>query len=270
MQNLQLNSRLINPLDFRGLSANKTDCTKHVDEPCVVYVNGNQTPSIVYLQIPEMLENLVQTLKKIKFSTSSRTMGMISTSRTFGYAPRKVVRGRESCHNASLDYEHPELSKEVCNAVKIINDAYKLYVPDIYEKHLESTKVVLDDWKLGSTPFTSGIINKDNRLPYHFDGGNFKDCWSNMVTFKHAIIGGHLACPEIDTCFELRDNTLLMFDGQKMLHGVTAFSKLQSDSYRYTVVYYSLHNMWQCLPPAEEISRAATKRMEREKKIRSA
>jgi hypothetical protein len=131
---------------------------------------------------------------------------------------------------------------------------------------MEETRIVLDDWKIGDTPFTSGIINKNNQLPYHFDAGNVKNVWSNMVVFKKDVTGGCLACPELGITFELKDNSVLMFDGQNILHGVTPFNKTSPNGYRYSIVYYSLLPMWNCLPPKEEIKQAANRRRAREVK----
>lgn len=88
-----------------------------------------------------------------------------------------------------------------------------------------------------------------------------------MVVFKHQIDGGYLTCPEIGLCFELKDKSVLMFDGQNILHGVTPFTKLSPESYRYSIVYYSLAQMWKCLPPGEETKQANKRRREREKKM---
>ena len=52
-----------------------------------------------------------------------------------------------------------------------------------------------------------------------------------------------------------------MFEGQNILHGVTPFEKLSSDSFRVTIVYYSLKEMWKCLEVDDEIVRARTSRM---------
>jgi len=125
---------------------------------------------------------------------------------------------------------------------------------------------VLKDYQIENTPFTSGIINKDNQLKYHFDTGNFKDVYSCMLGFKEDILGGYLALPEYNCAFEIEDNSLFIFDGQNILHGVTPFEKLTEKSYRYTIVYYSLKRMWQCLPINDEVVRIRNKRLEIEER----
>ncbi len=65
-----------------------------------------------------------------------------------------------------------------------------------------------------------------------------------------------MAVPEYDIGLEVADQSLTLFDGQALLHGVTPFRRSGPQGYRFTVVYYSLQQMWQCLPPGEEAKRA--------------
>ena len=70
--------------------------------------------------------------------------------------------------------------------------------------------------------------------------------------------------PEIDISLEVADNSLTIFDGQDLLHGVSPIEYIHEESYRYSVVYYSLERMWQCMTVGEEISRIRSKKMTRE------
>jgi hypothetical protein len=85
-----------------------------------------------------------------------------------------------------------------------------------------------------------------------------------MIVFKGDVMGGHLVIPELDISLEVADNSLTIFDGQDYLHGVSPIEYLHQDSYRYSVVYYSLERMWQCMTVDEEIARIRSKKMQRE------
>jgi hypothetical protein len=74
-----------------------------------------------------------------------------------------------------------------------------------------------------------------------------------MLGFKKDIEGGHLTIPELDLAFDIGDQSLLLFDGQSLLHGVTPFRRTTDAAMRYTVVFYSLEGMWRCEPPGEEL-----------------
>jgi hypothetical protein len=114
---------------------------------------------------------------------------------------------------------------------------------------------VKNEWRITDTPFTSGIINQNNRLKYHFDSGNFDSVYSNMIVLKDNVKGGFLAVPEFDMVFECANNTIVMFDGQKIMHGVTEIYKQTPTAHRYSIVYYSLQQMWNCDTIDEELLR---------------
>lgn len=269
---LRLEKQPIDPMDYRRRLASEDDCTIRIEEPCIVYIGDSVEPAIVYLELgndpemaPELLAALEQ-LQQVKYPTKNRTNGMISTSKTFGYQPRKIVHGKEACHAAAMTHEFPFASSALCALAGRVASFYERFNPAAYARHLETVAKVLPQWKIGGSPFTSGIVNKNNQLPYHYDAGNFKGVWSNMLCFKGDMIGGNLSCPEIDVCFVLKDNSLIMFDGQGLLHGVTPFRKKRPQGYRYTAAFYSLADMWMCLEPGEEIREAAKRRRQRELK----
>ena len=76
-----------------------------------------------------------------------------------------------------------------------------------------------------------------------------------MIAFKKDMGGGYLSIPEYDIGLEIADSSVTLFDGQKILHGVTPLKFLTPEAYRYTLVYYSMENMWKCMSPQEELDR---------------
>lgn len=199
-------------------------------------------------------KELTEILKSIKFITGWRSWGMLSTSRIFWYSPRVWMRS-DYCNSTSLAKETPDYNDYICDYWKTLNSLYKRFAQDKYEKHMELTEKVLSNWKIKDTPFTSWIINKNNKLNYHYDAGNFKDVYSCMITIKDWIEGWYLMIPEYNVQVRTFNNSLLMFDGQSVLHGVSPIVKKKPDAYRYTIVYYSLKGMWKCLEPKEELAR---------------
>lgn len=209
--------------------------------------------------------DIVEALKSIKYHEGRRTTGLKSRSRVFGYSPRVTVR-QDYCHLTSLAHESPKEHDVICDYARQVVALYAGESPEVYEKHEEAANERVDgEWKIPGTPFTSGIINKNNKLKYHFDSGNFKDVNSCMLAFKHNVRGGYLALPEYDLGLEIANNSVTIFDGQSILHGVTPFYELAPDAYRYTVVYYSLDQMWKCLPLGEEVARIQNIKSARER-----
>lgn len=263
MKNMNVKRKSVNIEMLRSREALPSDCAMFIDEPTCVYEQG--VLQIVYAYVPFM-PPLVEALKGITYERSTRSEGLPTISRIFGYSPRSTLR-KDFCAVTSLAQEYPAQHAEICKGAALVSMIYALHNPELFGQHLTITQEkVQPEWHLESTPFTSGIANKDNQLRYHFDTGNFKDVWSGMLVFKKDVAGGFLSVPQVDLCFELKDHSILLFDGQSLLHGVTPFRKLTKEAYRYSIVYYSLRQMWNCLSPTEELARIRKLKTQREYK----
>lgn len=223
---------------------------------------------VSYLELGDALDStqLVEALKRIEYNTQARTGGMISQSRVFGALPRNTIR-RDFCTSASLANEQPEEHTLVCQYAERINTYYREVNAALFGVHDQTTQDKVEpEYRIKNSVFTSGIINKNNPLPYHYDSGNFVDVWSAMLVFKHQTEGGHLCVPELDARFELKNNSLFLFDGQGLLHGVTPIVKLTPDAHRFSIVYYSMRQMWNCAPLSDELIRIRKLKTEREER----
>lgn len=265
MQTIELRRK---PVDFEQYirrSALESDYRTLITEDTLVTEDG--VPRILYAKLPDELTKYIrQACKNVRYDVNTRTSGLKTTSRIFGFNPRNEIR-KNFCSTTSMAVEHPTEHAIICEFGKHLTELYAKHFPHIYAIHEETVnQKVRDGWRIEETPFTSGIVNKNNPLKYHFDAGNLKDVLSNMVVFKRDVAGGYLSCPEFDMGFEVADNTVILFDGQNILHGVTPIKKLSPHAYRYSVVYYTLQKMWSCLPINEEIARARNVRVQRERK----
>jgi hypothetical protein len=254
-------------IDYRKFikrSALDSDYDIFIDHDFILRENGK--PIVVYLHIPEMPSiDILETIKRIHFVKSKRTEGLESTStKIFGFMPRARLR-KDYCSSTAMAYEDPDGHNTVCRFGSLLSQYYERYCPDMYQFHNKETNdKIKPEWIIKSSPFTSGIINKNNPLKYHFDSGNIKSVFSNMVCFKKDCEGGHLAIPELNIGLEIADKTVLFFDGQSIMHGVTPFKITSVKGYRYTMVYYTLSRMWHCDTLDEELSRIKNVKTERE------
>jgi hypothetical protein len=265
MRTIDIIRKEVNFSDYIRRSALESDYNVLITEDTLITENG--VPRILYARLPDDSTKYIrQACKNIRYDTSTRLNGLKTTSRIFGYNPRNAIR-KDFCSATSMAVEHPTEHAVICDFGKQLTTLYAQYFPDIYAIHEGNVEgKVRDGWRIEQTPFTSGIVNKNNPLKYHFDAGNIRDVLSNMVVFKKDIGGGYLSCPEFDIGFEVADNTVILFDGQNILHGVTPIKRHSEHAYRYSVVYYTLQAMWSCLPINEEIARARNVRNSREKK----
>lgn len=265
MIQLELKRKPINEPDFFKRSAFESDFNRLIKDDTLIMENGE--PVILYMALPkEETKFLRQAVKNIKYEKSTRTNGVKTESRIFGFNPRNPIR-KNFCSRTSLAEKFPTEDNVICSYGEHLAKIYQQYFPKVYARHTAIVEEkVLPEWKICNSPFTSGIVNKNNPLKYHFDSGNFSEVLSNMVVFKRDIGGGMLAVPEFDIGLECADNTLVIFDGQKILHGVTPIEKQSVNGYRYSVVYYSLKQMWNCLPLGEELAKIRNSRTQREKR----
>jgi hypothetical protein len=216
--------------------------------------------------LPMVDIRITQAVLKIKYFKDVRTEGLSTNSRIFGYRPRETIR-KDFCSSTSLVHDFPDEHKLFADFAKTLDAHYKKYVPEIYKVHQNlSDEKILEEWKMQGSPFTSGIINKNNPLKYHYDSGNFTDVYSNMLALKRDVQGGYLAIPEYDVALEIANHSISLFDGQKLLHGVTPILYSNAQGYRYTIVYYTLKKMWNCEPLTAEIARIKKLKTQREQK----
>lgn len=267
MKKLNCTRREIDLEFYRNNRPQESHFSTLIDEPTAIYENGQLM--IVY-DVPDSLIPHIPPVRKavtsIKYLVEQRSQGLSSNFRTFGYAPRHSTR-HDFCHVTSLAREFPEQHQALCDFSHHLTRLYAEWNPDFYEKHRQITQEhVLEQYQLMGGVFTSGIINKTTALGYHFDSGNFSQVWSNMLVLKKDVQGGYLSVPEYDLGFAMRDGSVLLFDGQGLLHGVTPIKKLRQNGYRYSIVYYSLRQMWNCLAISDELVRIRKKQTERARK----
>lgn len=265
MKIINVTKKDLNLKDWIKRSAKEEDYETLIDEPCIVMVDGEI--KIIYDHLQEDTSDVQQALQKIKYTTGKRSRGLVSTSRIFGYRPRNEMR-QDFCSSTSLAGEAPREHEIVARLALKLEKYYKEFNPAQYDAHAkESIEKVKKSWRIGGgeSIFTSGIINKNNPLKYHYDTGNFTNVYSMMAVFKQDVEGGYLSVPELGLGFKLPNNSLFLFDGQGMLHGVTPIKQLSKNSFRFSIVFYTLKRMWQCLEINEEIARIRQSKTTRER-----
>ncbi len=265
MRELLLKRRDIDLKDFIKRSALETDYDQLIDEDVIAIDADTKEIIFVHKKLDFNDHDIMWALDRIKYEENIRTAGLKTRSRIFGYNPRNTVR-KDFCSTTSLAIQQPREHAIVCQYGVQISQVYSQFTPTTYEEHKQIMAAkVLDEWQIKETPFTSGIINKNNPLKYHFDSGNFKGVYSCMAVFKKFINGGFLSLPEYGVGVSLPHNSVFMFDGQSVLHGVTPITKTNPASTRYSIVYYSLQQIWNCLPLSDEIARIRNLKTKRER-----
>lgn len=188
-----------------------------------------------------------------------------SRSRTFGYAPMRVVTRRESCSLTALSRDQAHIEAVLEDYADQFSAMLDAIDPHIIAKDSQILADVLPEWRIGEAKlWTSGVVNDTAALPYHRDGFNFPT-WSAMPVLRRGVRGGLLHLPEFGVAFACADSTVTLFPGKRWVHGVTPLARLRAaDGYRISIVYYALRGMKDCRTAAEETARAQIRRTERE------
>lgn len=201
---------------------------------------------------------------QINMESVGRAKNYASRSRTFGYRPRRVTHGRESCGVTSLAIDRPDIE----TLLEVYADQFSAMLdaidPTIRPADAERLGEVLPGWRFGEAKlWTSGVVNDTAQLPYHRDRFNFST-WSAMPVVRRGTRGGHLHLPEYGVTLPCADSTVILFPGERLMHGVTPIKRVADDGYRISVVYYALRGMKTCLEYATELGQAAAARTQRE------
>jgi hypothetical protein len=186
-----------------------------------------------------------------KWAGNHRKSGIYSTSEIFGSAPRDPVR-RSIARRCAFNRESPHVFAKLIELGIRARDLFK-DLPE-FESQMKAVSPISPYWLMPDKTFTSGIINNSNQLFYHRDSGNMPGTFSAMYTFRRGIREGYLHLPEYDALIKNENNSLLLFDGASVLHGVTPFEYATPNAKRITIVYYVLALMARCCAnEAEEV-----------------
>lgn len=207
---------------------------------------------------------LTSALLRVKLRTTARTNGLVTTTRPFGFSPRNVIRA-DYCRVFDLANEDPAANATLIGWARVMATLYRRHVPEIFDSHSADVRARFRDEYLIGGPFTSGNINRNVALGYHYDKGNTKGGWSAMTVIRKGCSGGDLVLPEYGVRLALRTGAVLLFNGAEYLHGVTPCEATARENYRFSVVYYTSEQVWQCLPPDQEIKRIQAARTTRER-----
>ncbi|TKB95744.1 hypothetical protein [Pedobacter cryophilus] len=255
MKKVIVQQNKLNEAQIRGLKI-QTPNTEHISEiireEAIVYVSGEIVA--VYKRIDFDIDGVLETCLSLKFDERERTNGLVSKTINFNFSPRNALR-QNVCRKSRLGVKYPSKHEVFIKQGKNVAKWYRSYFKTAYAHQVKSSYVgkkrIHPDYLIKGTPFTGGVINKNSNLNYHYDKANTSSGISCMIILKENILGGELILPELNIGFACQNRFLLLFDGKKLLHGVTKIHQAPG-GYRYTIVYYNNSGMNLCLSEKEE------------------
>ena len=260
--------RSVDPTEVRLDYANDVDCPVYRE---AVFVNEcDGAPVMLATHVPR---SALRSVRGWCLSTKSwagtsagttgnRLGGFVNPLITFGSTAPVALRRRFGVSMSGLNQREPVGAGLLDRLGVLAWGEFSSLLPDSAETQIRMLDRCDPTWLVGgSTGWTSGVVNKTSVLPYHFDSGNIAGSWNAQVVLRDRIGGGALHCPSIVTldgrsvALACDDASLILFDGQSRMHGVTPLVRRRG-GYRYSIVYYAKAAMTEAGSPRSELLKA--------------
>ena len=182
--------------------------------------------------------------------------GASSRSAMVGWLRPNAMLGRNYCAPAVGARKTPAAHLAAVNAAGPCADLMATILPERTDQHRDLVSIIDAGYLLPGGLWTSGIVNYTAPYFYHRDRNNVPGTWSAMPVLRRGTRGGHLAFPEYEIDGQIAvaacaDGDVLLFEGQRIIHGVTPITIIEPDGYRITTVYYAVDALRHC-PPCDE------------------
>jgi len=211
----------------------------------------DESGKLVFWYITNFFEkiNLTKYFRAVKYGKQPRNSGLITTDKVFGFSGRDAIRNFPA-RITSLHSSQPEVGKFFLALASII-DKKMQELPEYKQQQETVQKEIPLDYIIPNSIFTSGVINKNNQLSYHYDSGNLKDTISALITCRSGSeSGGIIHIPDYGIYLKNLNKSILFFNNKETLHAVTPIDKNEE---RYTAAYYTMANLRGCGTYEDEI-----------------
>ena len=205
------------------------------------------------------LDDLLHRVDSQKWGMSSiyrANYGLSYMGCSFGAVGKDHLRRRLSVRMTSFTRDNPDFYNTLRILTEIGWEMLQEKCEDFYDA-VDTAPKSLDIWRIGDTPYTSGVVNVDSILPYHKDHGNVKSTGSLMWVSRRKVKGGHLHIPELNSIVNCDHGALLVFYGEEFWHGVTSVKGQSSPgARRVSMVTYSKRAVLEGETPEREAEKA--------------
>jgi hypothetical protein len=240
----------------------------NVTEPTVVRDAETGKPVFVLARYGGDLGRLRRAARAYPPTTTYRMAGTRNVSRTFGYSATRAPMRRSSCRACSGAVDAAAAHAAIAGASTEPAADPATHLPERAARDLlRATDVIRSDWFMGGW-WTSGVVNFNSPLPYHYDANNL-DCWSAMPVMRRGVKGGHLHVPEYDLVVGCRDGDVCFFAGYDLMHATTPLRYTTRDAYRISAVYYTVAGMAKCADPGDELAIGRARQSDAETNMRA-
>lgn len=114
---------------------------------------------------------------------------------------------------AAFNLDHPEHLPAIHRLAEAVAEAYKKLAPRTFARLVKQSATVHEDYRLGSSPFTTLTVNNTVAAAYHQDAGDLQGVLGVIVTLRGGYFEGfELLMPEYGTGVDMAHNSLILFD----------------------------------------------------------
>lgn len=208
-----------------------------------IYSDEDGEPWLATIELNDV-DELVQTIRSHKMHKTT-SKGLPVEIRPFGFVPG-INEGEETRGEERVEEKLKGLLYDMARRVE---GYYREIFLKNYMYHADCVEKIPLQFRINGGIFTNGIINSSNELVHHFDEGSYIDKAQKLsactccLLLEDGTTAGELHIPGINIALKPRGNHLVIFKGGELIHGVSKVNKTTQDSYRYSVVYYTLKSM---------------------------
>lgn len=146
------------------------------------------------------------------------------------------------CRETAWSLEDPEVLAAARDFVKAVDDVYKKYLPEQWQKQREFMDKVSKDFKFNDSVFSTVTVNRNKRFIYHRDKGDFRGGMGNLVVLEGGDDrAGAIVMPRYRVAFAPRPTDVLFMNVHE-LHGHLPLMGIE----RLSAVLYAREHLDEC------------------------
>ena len=137
---------------------------------------------------------------------------------------------------------NPEKFQKMIPFIKQIDDLYKKYLPEYYEKQARKSRET--PFKIADTAFTTVTTNINFQTTIHTDKGDDEEGFGNLAVVERGkYTGGETCLPQYGVGVDVREGDILFMNVHEW-HGNLPM-KFEKDAERMSIVCYLRKRVWE-------------------------
>lgn len=132
--------------DLKGKPATQDHCSNLIKGEADIFdeATGKLVVSTRYIKETKQLTPF---LRRIKYNKDSRTSGLPTISKVFGYYPRIKIRN-DFCTEGILALHDPKANNALYAMAQLLEKFYAKLNPELYKSHLKMVQNILPQWRI--------------------------------------------------------------------------------------------------------------------------